>query len=117
MLFCSEEANGQCINCHNYQQYNPERMQFHARQHLGGTIIAYDGTIRKINMRNDSILSAGVYPTWHPWLPLIVYSTNLTAQSFHTVNLNKIRAIIASASSSVPTQPHDQSLISHAICA
>ena len=89
-MLCSEEANGQCINCHNYQQYNPERMQFHARQHLGGTIIAYDGTIRKINMRNDSILSAGVYPTWHPWLPLIVYSTNLTAQSFHTVNLNKI---------------------------
>jgi len=41
-------------------------------------------------MRNDSIISAGVYPAWHPWLPLIVYSTNLTGQSFHTRNLNKI---------------------------
>ena len=89
-MLCSEDTKGQCINCHNYQQYNPERMQFHARQHLGGTIIAYDGTIRKINMRNDSILSAGVYPTWHPWLKFIVYSTNLTAQSFHSVNPNKI---------------------------
>ena len=89
-MLCTEGAQGQCINCHNYQQYNPERMQFHARQNQGGTIIAYDGTIRKVNMRNDSILSAGVYPTWHPWLPLIVYSTNMTGQIFHSVNPNKI---------------------------
>ena len=89
-LLCSEGAKGQCINCHNYQQYNPERMQFHARQNMGGTVIAYDGTVKKINMRNDSILSAGVYPTWHPWLPFIVYSTNMTGQVFHSVNPNKI---------------------------
>ena len=89
-MLCSEGANGQCINCHNYQQYNPDRMQFHARQNQGGTVIAYDGNIRKIGMRNDSLLSAGVYPTWHPWLPLIVYSTNLTGQIFHSVDPNKI---------------------------
>ena len=89
-LLCSEGAKGQCINCHNYQQYNPERMQFHARQNMGGTVIAYDGAVKKINMRNDSILSAGVYPTWHPWLPFIVYSTNMTGQIFHSVNPNKI---------------------------
>ena len=89
-LLCSEGAEGQCINCHNYQQYNPERMQFHARQNMGGTVIAYDGTIKKIGMQGDSILSAGVYPTWHPWLKLIVYSTNKTGQIFHSVNPNKI---------------------------
>ena len=89
-MLCSEGTQGQCINCHNYQQYNPDRMQFHARQNMGGTVIAYDGKIQKINMRNDSILSAGVYPTWHPWLPFIVYSTNMTGQIFHSVNPNKI---------------------------
>jgi len=89
-MLCTEGAQGQCINCHNYQQYNPDRMQFHARHNLGGTIIACDGTIRKIAMSSDSTLSAGVYPTWHPWLKLIVYSTNLTAQIFHSVNPNKI---------------------------
>ena len=89
-MLCSEGADGQCINCHNYQQYNPERMQFHARQNMGGTIIAYDGTIRKIGMGNDSLLSAGVYPAWHPWLKLIVYSTNRTQQSFHATDPNKI---------------------------
>ena len=89
-MLCSTEDEGQCINCHNYQMYNPERMQFHARQHMGGTVIAYDGKLRKINMKNDSILSAGVYPTWHPWLPFIVYSTNKTEQVFHTKDANKI---------------------------
>lgn len=89
-MLCSFEKEGQCINCHHYQQYNPERMQFHARQNNGGTIIAYDGKIKKVNMRNDSILSAGVYPAWHPWLNLIVYSTNKTAQNFHTIDRNKI---------------------------
>jgi Tol biopolymer transport system component len=89
-VLCSFEKDGQCINCHHYQQYNPRRMQFHARQNQGGTVVAYDGKIKKVNMKNDSILSAGVYPAWHPWLNLIVYSTNKTAQDFHTVDHNKI---------------------------
>ena len=94
-MLCSEGANGQCINCHNYQQYNPNRMQFHARQNMGGTIIACDGNIQKIGMSNDSILSAGVYPTWHPWLKFIVYSTNKTAQIFHSVDPDKIEVFDA----------------------
>ena len=89
-VLCGLEKDRQCINCHSYQEYNPERMQFHARQNFGGTIIAYDGHIKKVDMKNDSILSAGVYPAWHPWLKLIVYSTNMTAQSFHTTHHNKI---------------------------
>ena len=89
-ILCTFEKDGQCINCHNYQQYNPKRMQFHARQNNGGTIITYDGKTKKIDMKNDSILSAGVYPAWHPWLKLIVYSTNKTAQRFHTMHHNKI---------------------------
>ena len=79
-MLCQNPVDGQCVNCHNYQQYNPERMQFHARQYQGGTVIAYDG----------KILSAGVYPAWHPWLPLIVYSTNKTMQTFHITNPDKI---------------------------
>ena len=92
-MLCSTEVNGQCVNCHNYQQYNPERMLFHARQNMGGTVLAYDGKLRKINMSGDSILSAGVYPAWHPWLPLVVFSSNNTEQSFHTVNSNKVEVI------------------------
>ena len=44
-MLCGKETTGQCVNCHNYQQYNPQRMQFHARQLHGGTVIAYDGKL------------------------------------------------------------------------
>ena len=87
---CGFEKDGQCINCHHYQQYNPRRLQFHARQHRGGTLIAYDGQMKKVDMRHDSILSAGVYPAWHPRLNLIVYATDKTMQNFHTVAPNKV---------------------------
>ena len=86
----SDEENGQCINCHHAQWYNPERVQFHVRQYLGGTVIAYDGKVQKINLKTDSTISAGVYPTWHPVKPWIVYSTNHTGQSFHTRDVQKI---------------------------
>ncbi len=86
----SDEENGQCINCHHAQWYNPNRIQFHVRQYLGGTIIAYDGKVQKINLKTDSTISAGVYPTWHPTKPWIVYSTNNTGQSFHTRDVQKI---------------------------
>ena len=86
----SDEENGQCINCHHAQWYNPNRVQFHVRQYLGGTVIAYDGKLQKINLKTDSTISAGVYPTWHPRQPWIVYSTNNTGQSFHTRDRQKI---------------------------
>lgn len=92
-MLCMTMEEGQCINCHSYQQYNPERMQFHARHYLDGTLIAYDGKIKKINLVSDSILSAGVYPAWHPWLPLIVYSTDKTVQTFHITNSDKVEVL------------------------
>lgn len=86
----SDEKDGQCINCHHAQAYNPNRIQFHVRQYLGGTVFAYDGRLQKVNLKTDSTLSAGVYPTWHPTKPWIVYSTNNTGQSFHTRDIQKI---------------------------
>ena len=85
-MLCSTEKGGQCINCHSYQQYNPNRIQLHARQNHGGTVIACDGRLEKVSI-------PAVYPSWHPWLKLIAYSTNKTMQSFHTADLNKIEVI------------------------
>ena len=92
-MLCSTESGGQCVNCHSFQQYNPERMQFHARQTHGGTLICYDGKVEKVNMQHDALLSAGVYPAWHPTMKLIAYSTNKTMQSFHTSDPNKIEVL------------------------
>lgn len=89
-MLCSTESGGQCVNCHSYQQWNPQRMQLHARQSHGGTLVAYDGKVEKIDWGGSS---PGVYPAWHPTQKLIVYSTNKTMQAFHTSDLNKIEVI------------------------
>ena len=86
----SPEEDGQCINCHFTQNGNPQRLQFHVRQGMGGTVIAYDGNLEKVDLKVDDAVSGGVYPTWHPTEALIAYSTNKTGQSFHTKHLNKI---------------------------
>lgn len=92
--FSVDATTGQCVNCHSYQDYNRSgRMQMHLRQHQGGTLII-DGQKRyKMNLKTDSTLSAGVYPAWHPTLPIIAYSVNSTGQVFHTRDTQKVEVI------------------------
>lgn len=82
-----------CINCHNYQNYGGKNMLFHVRANMGGTIIAKEGKIEKINFKNDSILGSAVYPSWHPRKNYLVFSSNLTGQAFHMLNNEKIEVL------------------------
>ena len=89
-MLLSTDKDGQCINCHSYKNYKTDNMQFHARQHKGGTLLVTTDGVKKINLKTDSTISAGVYPAWHPTHSFIAYSINDTGQSFHTKNNNKI---------------------------
>ena len=89
-LTCTDRAQGQCINCHSYQNYKTDNMLFHVRKSNGGTVIVNDGKISKVDMKRDYTISGGVYPAWHPTAKLIAFSTNKTRQGFHTENPNKL---------------------------
>ena len=89
-MLLSTGKDGQCINCHSYKNYKTDNMQFHARQYKGGTLLVTPDGVKKINLKTDSTISAGVYPAWHPTHNFIAYSINDTGQSFHTKNNNKI---------------------------
>ena len=80
----------QCMNCHQFQNYRPENWQMHVRQVLGGTLIVTGDESRKVNLKTDSTMSAGVYPAWHPTEKLIAYSVNRTRQFFHEKNIQKL---------------------------
>ncbi len=88
-----DRQSGQCINCHSFQAYGTSNMQFHVRQKDGGTIIVHEGDIRKVNLRRDGVLSAGVYPSWHPTEDLIAYSVNSTYQNFFSKGAHKTEVI------------------------
>ena len=84
------EPEGQCINCHAYKNHKTDNMQFHARQYLGGTVFVHNGEVKKVNLKTDSTISAGVYPSFNPKYDIVAYSVNNTGQVFHTKHANKV---------------------------
>lgn len=87
----SDKKEGQCINCHSYQNYHTDNMLFHVRVTHGGTVFVHNGKTTKVsNLKRDSMISAGVYPSWHPTQSLVAFSTDITHQWFHTSDINKI---------------------------
>ena len=88
-----DDSHNHCINCHNYRNYSTDSMLFHVRATHGGTVIIQEDKAHKIGIKHDSILAAGVYPSWHPTLPLIAFSSNKTGQVFHMRHAEKIEVI------------------------
>lgn len=92
-----DQKKGQCINCHSYQNYHTDNMLFHVRSTHGATIIVTDGNPKAVNLKRENTISAGVYPAWHPTEKLVAFSTNKTAQMFHTMNRNKVEVFDAAS--------------------
>lgn len=90
-----EYADGEnhCINCHNYRKNSTESMVFHVRSNHGGTIIVQDGKAHKIQLKDSTIITSGVYPSWHPTENLLAFSTNKTGQAFHLYYPEKIEVM------------------------
>lgn len=82
-----------CINCHYYRNWETDNMMFHVRHYKGGTILVLDGKLHKVNMKTDSTISAGVYPSWHPTHDYIALSNNWTHQSVHAAGHDKLEVI------------------------
>lgn len=88
-----EDDHNHCINCHTYQNYDSQRTLFHVRAAHGGTVVTNGSEAHKIAIKHDSILGAGVYPSWHPTLPLVAFSSNKTGQVFHMLHAEKIEVL------------------------
>ena len=89
----SKSLEGQCINCHSYQNYGTDNMMFHMRMQNPGTMIVSDGQLIFVNLKTDNMISAAAYNAWHPFLPIIAFSTDHTMQSFHTREISKVEVM------------------------
>jgi hypothetical protein len=79
-----------CINCHSFRQNDPETMLFHIRKTNPGTIFLRNGQLARVNTQAPGMISAGVYPRWHPAGRYVAFSTNTTRQNFHVAHTNRI---------------------------
>lgn len=89
----SKGLEGQCINCHSYQNYGTSNMMFHMRMQNPGTMIVSDGELVFVNLKSTDMISAAAYNNWHPSLPIIAFSTDHTMQSFHTRDITKVEVM------------------------
>ena len=87
------DEHNHCINCHNYQNYSTDRMLFHVRANHGGTIFIHGDKAEKIGIKDSTILTSGVYPSWHPTHNWVAFSTNKTGQTFHLYHDERIEVI------------------------
>lgn len=78
-----------CMNCHSFNQGDPNQLIFHMRGANGGTFLVKNGQITKLNTKTPETITSFVYPSWHPGGRYIAFSLNETMQSFHLKSRNR----------------------------
>jgi hypothetical protein len=92
-MFCTD-SNPHCVNCHSFQNYNSTgKMQMHVRGKNGGTLLLDGGKLKKVSPKAVGLKSGAVYPSWHPTLNALVYSTNTIGQNFHSKQSDKVEVL------------------------
>ena len=86
----NKTVGGDCMNCHSFCKQDPNRMMLHIRGANGGTMVAIDGKVEKLNTKTEETMSALVYPSWHPSGRFIAFSVNNTKQDFHSLDRNRV---------------------------
>lgn len=85
----------QCVNCHAFNQGDPDTLLFHLRAENPGTLIyaGREDSGRKRDFKGGPFFASGVYPAWHPSGKVIAFSVNDTMQSFYCANPDKIEVL------------------------
>lgn len=90
-IITNSQNNQGCVNCHSFANYDAQLgMMFHARGQGGGTVIYRKGEIEKIALEKLGPQKSGTYPMWHPSGNYIIFSSNITRQSFYAHSRDKI---------------------------
>lgn len=88
-IYENKEGNGNCVNCHSFNQGNPDQWQVHIRRNHGGTYIINGREVQRLSLNTESNAPKPVYPSWHPGGRYIAYSTNKTFFHIHTRDKNR----------------------------
>lgn len=81
---------GSCVNCHISGGPDNSISMFHIRGKYGGTILNNNGRLRKINIRNENMVSPAIYGNIHPSRNFAVFSTNVVVPEFHAYKNEKM---------------------------
>ncbi len=73
-----------CVNCHSFNQNNPEKFLFHMRGSKGGTYFIEDNEVSKRELKIEGMPGGATYPSWHPDGRFVAFSSNQVRQNFYS---------------------------------
>ncbi len=79
-----EHQENRCMNCHTFGSNNPALSMMYVRGKQGGAILNQNGSMRKLDLKADSMISGSVYFGFSPSGRFITFSTNLIIPGFHS---------------------------------
>ena len=77
-------TENKCMNCHIHSQGRGDLSLFYLRGQGGGAILNRNGTLRKLTLRDSTMISATVYGEIHPEGRFGVFSTNVIIPAMHS---------------------------------
>lgn len=90
MLVENTVLDDNCVNCHAFNQQNPDNFMIHVRGSLGGTYFVTDGDLKRFNLKTKEMENGATYPRWHPSGKFVAFSSNKVVQRFHSMEMKKI---------------------------
>jgi hypothetical protein len=90
MLVENTVLDENCVNCHSFNQQNPDNFMLHVRGSMGGTYFVTDGDLKRFNLKTKEMKNGAVYPRWHPSGKYVAFSSNEVVQRFHAMEMKKI---------------------------
>ena len=89
-ILTNRETQYNCMNCHAFQNGNPNKMVLHLRGRHGASIQVEGKSAKKIEPKMPDGLKGVGYNQWHPTHNLVAMASYKTAQSFYANHRNRI---------------------------
>lgn len=89
-ILTNRETQYNCMNCHAFQNGNPNKMVMHLRGRHGASIRVEGRHAKKIEPKMPEGLKGVGYNQWHPTHNQIAMASYKTAQSFYANHINRI---------------------------
>ncbi|MGL5682083.1 MAG: TolB family protein [Marinifilaceae bacterium] len=89
-ILSNQQTNNGCINCHTSSANHESKYIVHARGKTSGTLLVDGDKKMMLNGQIKNLPNGLTYPSWHPSGNYIAFSSNKTAQFFHSSILKQI---------------------------
>ena len=87
-IFENSLSEYNCMNCHTFQSRNPDKLFFHMRGGINGSVLIDEGKITKLITKTPETFSNFVYIFWHPSGDYLAATTCKTGQNIFINNPN-----------------------------